>query len=97
MFAPATDNGPCAPGGPLSGPRPGLPVPAPVAPPGQLLQQRPEQQEQHHRVRRSSRATSGELPKGLAAHTSDLVERTPRAHPEGLSATECADAGAGRR
>jgi response regulator of citrate/malate metabolism len=37
---------------------------------------------------------SRELPKGLAPHTSDLVERTLRAHPEGLSATECADAGA---
>jgi response regulator of citrate/malate metabolism len=36
---------------------------------------------------------SRELPKGLAAHTADLVERTLREHPEGLSATECADAG----
>ncbi|WP_394438418.1 response regulator [Streptomyces sp. SGAir0957] len=33
---------------------------------------------------------SRELPKGLAAHTADLVERTLRAHPQGLSATECA-------
>ncbi|MFJ9177509.1 response regulator [Streptomyces sp. NPDC102360] len=33
---------------------------------------------------------SRELPKGLAAHTADLVERTLRAHPAGLSATECA-------
>ncbi|MFJ4921444.1 response regulator [Streptomyces sp. NPDC088725] len=36
---------------------------------------------------------SRELPKGLAPHTSDLVERTLRDHPDGLSATECADAG----
>lgn len=35
-----------------------------------------------------------ELPKGLAPHTADLVEHTPRAHPAGLSATECAGAGA---
>ncbi|WP_372344588.1 response regulator [Streptomyces sp. KL116D] len=34
---------------------------------------------------------SRELPKGLAAHTADLVERTLRGHPEGLSATECAE------
>ncbi|NBM17189.1 response regulator [Streptomyces sp. GC420] len=34
------------------------------------------------------------LPKGLAAHTADLVERTLRGHAEGLSATECAQAGA---
>lgn len=33
---------------------------------------------------------SRELPKGLAAHTADLVEQTLRAHPDGLSATECA-------
>ncbi|MEV5613402.1 response regulator [Streptomyces sp. NPDC052225] len=33
---------------------------------------------------------SRELPKGLAAHTADLVERTLRAHPQGLSAAECA-------
>ncbi|MFI0981552.1 response regulator [Streptomyces sp. NPDC021093] len=37
---------------------------------------------------------SRELPKGLAAHTADLVERTLRAHPAGLSATECAQGGA---
>jgi len=37
---------------------------------------------------------SRELPKGLAAHTADLVERTLRAHTEGLSAAECAEAGA---
>ncbi|GAA3490330.1 MULTISPECIES: response regulator [Streptomyces] len=37
---------------------------------------------------------SRELPKGLAAHTAELVERTLQAHPEGLSATECAEAGA---
>ncbi|MCX5202188.1 response regulator [Streptomyces sp. NBC_00237] len=37
---------------------------------------------------------SRELPKGLAAHTAELVERTLRAHPEGLSATECAEGGA---
>ncbi|MEU3451412.1 response regulator [Streptomyces thermolilacinus] len=36
---------------------------------------------------------SRELPKGLAAHTADLVERILREHPEGLSATECAEAG----
>ncbi|MFC5803569.1 response regulator [Streptomyces formicae] len=36
---------------------------------------------------------SRELPKGLAAHTADLVDRILRAHPEGLSATECAEAG----
>jgi response regulator of citrate/malate metabolism len=36
---------------------------------------------------------SRELPKGLAAHTADLVERVLREHPEGLSATECAQAG----
>jgi response regulator of citrate/malate metabolism len=36
---------------------------------------------------------SRELPKGLAAHTAELVERTLRAHPEGLSATECAQGG----
>ncbi|WP_228981967.1 response regulator [Streptomyces sp. DH12] len=34
-----------------------------------------------------------ELPKGLAAHTADLVERVLRAHPAGLSASECAEAG----
>ncbi|MYW69651.1 response regulator [Streptomyces sp. SID8379] len=34
---------------------------------------------------------SRELPKGLAAHTAELVERTLRAHPEGLSAAECAE------
>lgn len=37
---------------------------------------------------------SRELPKGLAAHTADLVERVLRAHPAGLSASECAEAGA---
>ncbi|MFD7501455.1 response regulator [Streptomyces sp. NPDC059850] len=37
---------------------------------------------------------SRELPKGLAAHTADLVERTLRAHAGGLSAAECAEAGA---
>ncbi|OAH15895.1 transcriptional regulatory protein CitT [Streptomyces jeddahensis] len=36
---------------------------------------------------------SRELPKGLAAHTAELVERTLRAHPDGLSASECAHAG----
>ena len=36
---------------------------------------------------------SRELPKGLAAHTADLVERVLREHPEGLSATQCAQAG----
>ncbi|WP_433549572.1 response regulator [Streptomyces sp. CA-294286] len=36
---------------------------------------------------------SRELPKGLAAHTAELVERTLRAHPGGLSATECAEGG----
>ncbi|EPH40148.1 response regulator [Streptomyces aurantiacus] len=36
---------------------------------------------------------SRELPKGLAAHTADLVEHTLRAHPTGLSATECAQEG----
>ncbi|MGW6569021.1 response regulator [Streptomyces sp. NPDC054975] len=37
---------------------------------------------------------SRELPKGLAAPTADLVDGILRAHPEGLSATECAEAGA---
>ncbi|MFD9423450.1 MULTISPECIES: response regulator [unclassified Streptomyces] len=37
---------------------------------------------------------SRELPKGLAAHTADLVERILREHPQGLSASECAQAGA---
>ncbi|WP_405502492.1 response regulator [Streptomyces niveus] len=37
---------------------------------------------------------SRELPKGLAAHTAELVERTLRRHAGGLSATECADEGA---
>lgn len=37
---------------------------------------------------------SRELPKGLAAHTADLVERVLREHPGGLSASECAEAGA---
>ncbi|MDG4859589.1 response regulator [Streptomyces sp. T-3] len=37
---------------------------------------------------------SRELPKGLAAHTGELVERVLRTHPDGLSATECAEAGA---
>lgn len=37
---------------------------------------------------------SRELPKGLAAHTAELVERTLRDHPAGLSAAECAGAGA---
>lgn len=36
---------------------------------------------------------SRELPKGLAAPTADLVDTILRAHPEGLSATECAEAG----
>ncbi|MGW2204177.1 response regulator [Streptomyces sp. NPDC001774] len=36
---------------------------------------------------------SRELPKGLAAHTAELVDGILRAHPEGLSATECAEAG----
>ncbi|OEJ29739.1 two-component system response regulator [Streptomyces agglomeratus] len=36
---------------------------------------------------------SRELPKGLAAHTAELVGRTLREHPGGLSATECAEAG----
>lgn len=36
---------------------------------------------------------SRELPKGLAAHTADLVERVLRGHATGLSATECADGG----
>ncbi|MFI2736020.1 response regulator [Streptomyces sp. NPDC018711] len=36
---------------------------------------------------------SRELPKGLAPHTADLVDSVLRAHPEGLSATECAEAG----
>ncbi|MER5554271.1 response regulator [Streptomyces sp. NPDC002793] len=36
---------------------------------------------------------SRELPKGLAAHTADLVERVLRDHPAGLSASECAEAG----
>ncbi|MGX2998071.1 response regulator [Streptomyces sp. JNUCC 64] len=34
-----------------------------------------------------------QLPKGLALHTADLVERTLREHPEGLSASECAREG----
>ncbi|MFE2038102.1 response regulator [Streptomyces scopuliridis] len=34
------------------------------------------------------------LPKGLAPHTADLVERVLREHADGLSATECAEAGA---
>ncbi|GHJ38618.1 transcriptional regulatory protein [Streptomyces sp. TS71-3] len=34
------------------------------------------------------------LPKGLAAGTADLVERTLREHPDGLSASECAERGA---
>ncbi|MEV4948507.1 response regulator [Streptomyces sp. NPDC053755] len=37
---------------------------------------------------------SRELPKGLAAPTAELVDGILRAHPEGLSATECAEAGA---
>ncbi|MCP3822551.1 response regulator [Streptomyces sp. A3M-1-3] len=37
---------------------------------------------------------SRELPKGLAAHTAELVERTLRTHAAGLSASECAEAGA---
>ncbi|MET9428176.1 MULTISPECIES: response regulator [unclassified Streptomyces] len=36
---------------------------------------------------------SRELPKGLAPHTAELVDRILRAHPSGLSATECAEAG----
>ncbi|UFQ14765.1 MULTISPECIES: response regulator [Streptomyces] len=36
---------------------------------------------------------SRELPKGLAAHTAELVERTLRRRPGGLSASECAAAG----
>ncbi|MEV5973272.1 response regulator [Streptomyces sp. NPDC051921] len=34
---------------------------------------------------------SRELPKGLAAPTAELVDSVLRAHPEGLSATECAE------
>ncbi|GAA2943964.1 response regulator [Kitasatospora cinereorecta] len=37
---------------------------------------------------------SRELPKGLAARTAGLVERILRDHPAGLSASECAEAGA---
>ncbi|MBB5936300.1 response regulator [Streptomyces zagrosensis] len=37
---------------------------------------------------------SRELPKGLAQHTAELMERVMREHPEGLSASECAAAGA---
>ncbi|MFI6105595.1 response regulator [Streptomyces sp. NPDC051310] len=36
---------------------------------------------------------SRELPKGLAVHTAELVDRILREHPSGLSATECARAG----
>ncbi|AWI28555.1 response regulator [Streptomyces tirandamycinicus] len=36
---------------------------------------------------------SRELPKGLAAHTADLVDRILREHPGGMSASECAEAG----
>ncbi|MFF0449175.1 response regulator [Streptomyces sp. NPDC004609] len=36
---------------------------------------------------------SRELPKGLAAHTAELVERILREHPGDLSASECAEAG----
>ncbi len=36
---------------------------------------------------------SRELPKGLAPHTAELVERILRGHPGGLSASECAEAG----
>jgi response regulator of citrate/malate metabolism len=36
---------------------------------------------------------SRELPKGLAVHTAELVERVLREHPGGLSASECAEAG----
>ncbi|GAA2933413.1 response regulator [Streptomyces enissocaesilis] len=36
---------------------------------------------------------SRELPKGLATPTAELVERTLREHPSGLSATECAESG----
>lgn len=36
---------------------------------------------------------SRELPKGLAAHTADLVDRILREHPEGMSASDCAEAG----
>ncbi|MFE5299249.1 response regulator [Streptomyces sp. NPDC056632] len=34
---------------------------------------------------------SRELPKGIAAPTAELVDSVLRAHPEGLSATECAE------
>ncbi|WP_020669434.1 response regulator [Amycolatopsis nigrescens] len=37
------------------------------------------------------RSTSS-LPKGLTAQTAELVEQALRAHPDGLSATECAQA-----
>ncbi|NUK00142.1 response regulator [Streptomyces lunaelactis] len=36
---------------------------------------------------------SRELPKGLAPHTAELVERILREHPGDLSASECAEAG----
>ncbi|MER6617420.1 response regulator [Streptomyces xantholiticus] len=36
---------------------------------------------------------SRELPKGLASHTAELVERILREHPGDLSASECAEAG----
>lgn len=36
---------------------------------------------------------SRELPKGLAGYTAGLVERTLRMHRDGLSASECAEAG----
>jgi response regulator of citrate/malate metabolism len=36
---------------------------------------------------------SRELPKGLAAHTAELVERILREHPGDLSASECAELG----
>ena len=48
-------------------------------------------QEDVDRIFGSRPPGSRELPKGLAAHTADLVERTLRAHPGGLSAAECAE------
>ncbi|WP_030691240.1 response regulator [Streptomyces globisporus] len=50
-------------------------------------------QEDVDRIFGSRPRGSRELPKGLAAHTADLVDSVLRAHPEGLSASECAEAG----
>ena len=55
------------------------------------LERAEARQEDVDRIFGARPRASRELPKGLAAHTAELVDSVLRAHPEGLSATECAE------